>query len=107
MNSGLVPNIENTWMNLCKTETNKAFEESEKIYENVFGEKIKSAINNNQNFLTIHQDAKKRSLDVFKKKSIGEIANEYEKILKKKIKDKFDSYSKRGEEEQRVFIFLI
>ena len=53
MNSGLVPNIENTWMNLCKTETNKAFEESEKIYENVFGEKIKSAINNNQNFLTI------------------------------------------------------
>jgi hypothetical protein len=102
MNSGLVPNIEATWINLCKSETSKAFEESEKVYENAFGDKMKSAISNNQNFLSIHQDAKKRSLEVFKKKSVGEIASEYEKMLKKKIKEKFDSYSKKGEEELRV-----
>jgi hypothetical protein len=102
MNSGLVPNIEATWMNLCKSETSKAFEESEKVYENAIGDKMKSAISNNQNFLSIHKDAKKRSLEVFKKKSVGEIASEYEKMLKKKIKEKFDSYSKKGEEELRV-----
>ena len=107
MNSGTVPNIENTWMNLCKTETNKAFEESEKLYENFVGEKLKSAVKNNQNFVSIHQDAKKKSLEVFKKKSIGEIASEYEKMLKKRIKEKFDNFNKKGEEELRVILFFI
>ena len=102
MNSGLVPNIETTWMNLCKSESSKAFEESEKLYESVITEKLKSAILNNQNFISIHQEAKKKSIDVFKKKSVGEVANDYEKMLKKKIKEKFDSYSKKGEEELRV-----
>ena len=107
MNTGLVLNIENTWMNLCKSENSKAFEDSEKLYESAIGEKLKSAINNNHNFFSIHQDAKKKSLDLFKKKSIGEIANDYEKMLKKKIKEKFDLYSKRGEEELRVISIII
>jgi len=35
MNDGAVPNIENTWNNMCKIESNKAFNEAESLYENI------------------------------------------------------------------------
>ena len=40
INSGSVPNIENTWMSMCKVESYKAFEEAEAIYESYLKENL-------------------------------------------------------------------
>ena len=40
LNSGNVPNIENTWMSMCRVESYKAFEEAELIYENYLKENL-------------------------------------------------------------------
>ena len=104
INSGNIFSINNTWISLCKSESNKAVEESEKIYEIIVAEKFKYVLNNNQNFLSFHQDAKKRSIETFKKKSFGEISHENQKLLKKRLRDSFESYSKRIDDELRVIL---
>ena len=40
LNSGSVPNIENTWLSMCKVESYKAFEEAEIFYENYLKENL-------------------------------------------------------------------
>ena len=51
MNSGAIPSIENTWNMMCKIETNKALEASEKIYEDYLKEKFDTEIINEQSLL--------------------------------------------------------
>ena len=53
------------------------------------------------NFLikAIHQEAKIKCIDHFRKKAVGEISIEYEKNLKIKVKEKFNFYKTINEEE--------
>ena len=104
MNSGNVPNIENTWMSMCRVESYKAFEEAELIYENYLKENLG---NSDETLEEIHKEAKEKALDVFKKKALGDAAIEYGKQLKAKIKEKYSYYSKLQDEENKGKILRV
>ena len=96
LNSGNVPNIENTWLSMCKVESYKAFEEAEQLYENYLKEKLE---NTDDNLDDIHREAKETAIKLFNKKALGEVKDEYLKQLKNKIKEKFNYYNKLQDEE--------
>ena len=104
LNSGNVPNIENTWLSMCKVESYKAFEEAEQIYENYLKENLE---NTDEILEEIHKEAKDQALEHFKKKSLGEIAGEYLKQLKSKIKEKYSYYLKVQDEENKGKIIRV
>ena len=104
LNSGNVPNIENTWMSMCRVESYKAFEEAELIYENYLKENLG---NSDETLEEIHKEAKEKALDVFKKKALGDAAIEYGKQLKAKIKEKYSYYSKLQDEENKGKILRV
>ena len=96
LNSGNVPNIENTWLSMCKVESYKAFEEAEQLYENYLKEKLE---NTDDNLDDIHKEAKENAINLFNKKALGDVKEEYLKQLKNKIKEKFNYYNKLQDEE--------
>ena len=98
MNSGNVPNIENTWISMCKVESYKAFEEAEQIYENYLKENLD---NTDDPLEEIHKEAKEQALEHFKSKALGDISQEYLKQLKSKIKEKYSYYLKVQDEENK------
>ena len=104
LNSGNVPNIENTWLSMCKVESYKAFEEAEQIYENY----LKENLDNTDDLLEdIHKEAKEQALEHFKSKALGDIAAEYLKQLKSKIKEKYSYYLKVQDEENKGKIIRV
>ena len=73
LNSGKVPNIESTWISMCKVESYKAFEDAEQMYENY----LKENIENGEELLEdIHKEAKAQALEYFKSKALGDVAAE-------------------------------
>ena len=104
MNSGNVPNIENTWMSMCRVESYKAFEEAELIYENYLKENIG---NTDESLEEIHKEAKEKAFELFKQKALGDAAIEYGKQLKAKIKEKYSYYSKLQDEENKGKIIRV
>ena len=104
LNSGNVPNIENTWLSMCKVESYKAFEEAEQIYENYLKENLE---NTDDPLEDIHKEAKEQALEHYKNKSLGEVAAEYLKQLKSKIKEKYSYYLKVQDEENKGKIIRV
>ena len=104
LNSGNVPNIENTWLSMCKVESYKAYEEAEQIYENYLKENLE---NTNDILEDIHKEAKEQALEHFKSKALGEVAGEYLKQLKSKIKEKYSYYLKVQDEENKGKIIRV
>ena len=96
LNSGDVPNIENTWLSMCKVESYKAFEEAEQMYENTLKEKLE---NTDYSLEDIHKEAKELAIELFNKKALGDVAQDYLKQLKNKIKEKYNYYTKLQDEE--------
>ena len=104
LNSGNVPNIENTWLSMCKVESYKAFEEAEQIYEDY----LKENLENTDDLLEdIHKEAKQQALEYFKQKALGDVAGEYLKQLKTKMKEKYSYYQKVQEEENKGKIIRV
>ena len=104
LKSGNVPNIENTWLSMCKVESYKAYEEAEQIYENYLKENLE---NTDDPLEDIHKEAKDLALEHFKNKALGEVAAEYLKQLKSKIKEKYSYYLKVQEEENKGKIIRV
>ena len=104
-NSGSVPNIENTWKSMCKVESYKAYEEAEAFYEQYVKEQLEE--NSDLALEDIHKEAKEKSIEIFKKKALGEASQEYLQNLKSKIKEKYSYYSKIQEEETKGKIIRV
>ena len=104
LNSGNVPNIENTWLSMCKVESYKAFEEAEQLYENFLKEKLE---NTDDNLDDIHKEAKENAINLFNKKALGDVKEDYLKQLKNKIKEKFNYYNKLQDEEVKGKIIRV
>ena len=96
LNSGNVPNIENTWLSMCKVESYKAFEEAEQLYEKILKEKCE---NTDEPLEDIHKEAKEAAINYFNQKALGDIAKDYLKQLKNKIKEKYSYYVKLQDED--------
>ena len=104
INSGTVPNIENTWASMCRVESYRAFEEAEQVYEDYLKENLN---NPDQNLEMVHKEAKDKAMELFNKKALGDAAVEYGKQLKAKIKEKYLYYSKLQEEELKSKILRV
>ena len=104
LNSGSVPNIENTWLSMCKVESYKAFEEAEIFYENYLKENLE---NTEDSLEDIHKEAKAQALDLFKNKALGDVAGDYLKQLKNKMKEKYSYYLKVQDEENKGKIIRV
>lgn len=92
INNGAVPNIENAWSYICKSECHKAIDESLHYYENVLRESVVQRIPMDDDELReVCNEAKKEALALFSKKAVGSIADEFVGELKKKIKSLYIS----------------
>jgi hypothetical protein len=89
---------------MCKVESYKAFEEAEQFYENYLKENYD---NSEETLENIHREAKEKAIELFKKKALGEAANEYLKQLKMKIKEKYSYYSKLQDEDNKEKILRV
>lgn len=87
INNGAVPNIENAWAYICKSECYKAIEESFTKFESVMREVAMNKIPIEEEELSeIYAEAKREALAVFAKKAVGNVAEEYVRELKGKMK---------------------
>lgn len=83
INQGAVPNIENAWNYICKNECLKALHESLSHFEKqmhdiyqtkfpLFDEELKEC----------YQEAKKSAIELFKKKKVGDVGDDFMNELK-------------------------
>ena len=90
INEGAVPNIENAWSYVCRNECMKAMVEGIETYDalarDVMNNKLPLSLEELKNY---HSQGKEKAVVLFKKKAIGEAADEYIKELRKKIKLKY------------------
>jgi len=104
-NSGKLPEMNSIWKNLCDWENQKALQEAENTYIDIFKRNLpKKPVDNNE--LTIlHDQAKEKSLEIFKRKSIGNFSALIRKSLKKKIDENLSVLANLNEEENKNEIF--
>lgn len=105
MNSGKLPTIDSIWNNICKYESQKALDQAENIYEDFLHENLNKKCVDDCEIEKLHVQAKQISLDVFRRKSLGDISNTIRKTLKKKIDEKLLLFSKKNEEENKNELF--
>jgi len=83
INNGAVPNIENAWAYICKSECHKAIEESMQKFEDTIREAVVQRIPIEEEELEeSYIEAKREALGLFTKKAVGSVADEYIKELK-------------------------
>ncbi len=88
---------------MCKYECQKAFDESERIYENLVRDFFMSNGATDQiSFKSFNQEAKLKAFENFKSKAIGDISIEYQKMLKEKIKEKSHYFIGINTEENKI-----
>lgn len=107
MNSGKLPSIDSTWNNLCRYESQKALSEAEKIYEEFLKENSKKLLDEKE-LEAVHSKAKELSMELFRRKSLGDVSNELKKSLKKSLNEKLQIFSSahEGEIKGELFNFM-
>jgi len=90
INKGAIPNIENAWSYVCRNERMKAIVEGIEMYDSL----ARKVMNNKlplsaEGLKKYHTQGKEKAFALFKKKAIGNAADEYVKELRKKIKLKY------------------
>ena len=101
MNDGAIPNIENTWSNMCKIESQKAFNDAENLYESILRDNFDNNSMNDEYIKKIYHIAKEKSLELFNKKALGDISTEIQKQLKIKMKEKLSYFTQMHQEDLR------
>ena len=107
INDGAVPNIENTWSLICKTECRRVMQSAIDTYDSlqkdVLNHKLPLPVEELKNY---HIIAKQRAIGLFKRKAIGDSHDEYLKDLSKEIKLKYFNLKLENEREFNVNISL-
>lgn len=127
INSGAVPNIENTWNSICRLESAKAYQNSEKEYDRLMKEYLKNLYEVNlksssefesqsiyetemnevkfpskEEFLLNTKIIESQCVDYLEKYSYGDCDEELKQRLRKRIREKFFFYEKLFEEEVKL-----
>lgn len=90
INDGAVPNIENAWSYICKSQCQKLFDGCFRLYDDRVSEKLNPIFpTSSENVEAIHNACKQEAIDKFKKEAMGDQVEVYIQDLKNKIKDRF------------------
>lgn len=109
INTGVVPNIQTAWSYICKSECQKAVEESLKIFESEMDDAFAMrAPMYEPELKEIYKDAKKEALEKFNEVSLGDYATEFADELKEKFKQIYSHYRQENEraQQQKANAFL-
>jgi len=100
VNNGAIPNIENTWSLICRTECFKSLKSASETYESllkdVMQNKLPLPVEELKNY---HIIGKQRAVGLFKRKALGDYTEEYLKDLMKDIKLKYFNLKLENERE--------
>lgn len=100
VNKGAVPNIENAWNYICKNECAKALEEAQEIYNSKIQQLLAENFPNSQeNIMSMHREARKKSYDFFKAKALGEESQRIYIKLKEIVNEKLEQLKFQNEVE--------
>ena len=103
INNGAVPNIENTWSLVCRTECMKVMHTAIETYENLLKEVLYNKIPlPPEELKNYHTIGKQRAIGLFKRKAIGDVTDEYLRDLTKEIKLKYFNLKLENEREFNV-----
>lgn len=100
INNGAVPNIESAWNYICKAECSKAIDECYGKFEDLIKDGVFNKIPLEEDELKdIYRDAKAQALQLFSKKSIGNVAEHYITELKQKMQSLYSQVKDENERE--------
>lgn len=92
INSGAAPCIESTWAYLCRNQLAKALQDSEELYEKEISKRLENEFPvPEKKLLLIHKACKRKSIENFLKKAVGDEAEAARLKLKAKIKEKYEA----------------
>ncbi len=102
-NKGKLPILSSIYNNICESENNKAFQEAENIYIESFRKNLSKKPLDENELNILHDKAKKKSMQIFTRNSIGAISE----VLKKNLKKKIDNKKIEGSPLDFYFIFKL
>lgn len=102
INTGAVPNIENTWTRICRDECTKRVEEAIKLYDQFLINDIYNRIPLPElEIKAFYKKYKEEVINYYKRRAIGDVSKDYEKDLICQIKVKASELVKVNNEESR------
>lgn len=103
INTGIVPNIENAWSYICKSECMKAMEEALLKFEHHMKDQFYTKIPMfEQELNDLYREAKKIAEEYFTLKAVGEVVGNFKDDLKEKIKQKYQIIKNENEKESNI-----
>ena len=102
INQGVVPNIENAWSYICKSECQNAMQDALQQFETDMKDSFYARVPMYEDELReLYREAKKGAIAFFRSKAVGDISNDYLEDLKVKIKQKYSTIRAENEKESR------
>ena len=108
INTGSVPNVQNAWTYVCEAQCRKALEESLELYDKQMKAFVQEKVVVGE--VELHQynrELKNAVLETFREKAIGDTRQEFERLLKEKIRAKQQVLRQENERETIVNFLLL
>lgn len=103
-NSGNLPSLNDIWDKFCEMENRRAFEVAESSYLDHLKKNIGKKPLDSDEISNIHDVAKERCLELYRRNSIGDMSSSLKKSLKKKIDEKLNEFTSINDEENKTEI---
>lgn len=92
INNGSVPNIESSWTYVCRQECLKAMDIGLDLYSNSIKGLTKTKLPlDTDNLKSIHTEAKKKAILVFREKGLGDVKDDYERDFCEEIRRRYET----------------
>lgn len=103
INKGAVPNIETAWSYICKSQCQRAQQESYERFERSLQESFEQrAPIFEEELIEIYKECKRNSLEEFSKTAVGDVAKSFLIELKDKMNHKFKLIKQENEKIAEV-----
>ena len=106
INAGAVPNLENTWIYICKNHNKKLLIQCEREFDNAMTQKVKDHIPMSDLYVAeIYHEAKEAAVRTFENKSLGEEKASYIEMLKRHCKEHKNSLMEDNDREFEMLLY--
>ena len=100
INEGAVPNIENAWTYICRSQCRGGFEKNFDEYEEGISDTLKQGWPVSSHLLkSMHKDLKAIAINNYKRSAVGDSAEEYKEELVARIMEKYNNLKIENKKE--------